>query len=67
VSLIGVTFRTRTAAERAEIVRRCLEDVGEGLERYRPRVERSFPLDEAAAAQDALAADTHVGKLVLVP
>jgi NADPH:quinone reductase-like Zn-dependent oxidoreductase len=67
VSLIGVTFRTRTAAERAEIVRRCLEDVGDDLARYRPRIERSFALDGAAAAQDALAADTHVGKLVLVP
>ncbi|MDR0358830.1 MAG: zinc-binding dehydrogenase [bacterium] len=67
VSLIGVTFRTRTAAERVEIVRRCLEDVGDHLERYRPRIERTFRLDEAAAAQDALATNAHVGKLVLVP
>jgi NADPH:quinone reductase-like Zn-dependent oxidoreductase len=67
VSLIGVTFRTRNAAERAEIVRRCLEDVGGQLERYRPRVERTFTLEDAAEAQDALAENTHVGKLVLVP
>jgi NADPH:quinone reductase-like Zn-dependent oxidoreductase len=67
VSLIGVTFRTRTPAERAEIVRLCLEDLGADLERYRPRVERTFALDDAAEAQDALAANTHVGKLVLLP
>jgi NADPH:quinone reductase len=67
VSLIGVTFRTRTREERVEIVRLCLEGLGEHLDRYRPRVERTFPLDDAAEAQDFLAGNTHVGKLVLVP
>ena len=67
VSLIGVTFRTRTAAERKEVVRRCLETVGATVARYRPRVEATFPLSEAAAALDALGRDAHVGKIVLVP
>ncbi|HLY82268.1 MAG TPA: zinc-binding dehydrogenase [Acidimicrobiales bacterium] len=67
LSLVGVTFRTRTAAEVAEVMRRCVEAVGGHLERFRPRIERVFPLGEAAAAQAALAQDAHVGKLVLVP
>lgn len=46
---------------------RRVEDVDDQLERYRPQLERSFPLDEGAAAQGALATNAHVVKLVLVP
>jgi len=67
VSLIGVTFRTRTSAERKEVVRRCVETVGATAARYRPRVEATFPLADAAAALEALGRDAHVGKIVLVP
>lgn len=69
ISLVGVTFRTRTAHERAEIVRACLADVGEALAagRLRPLVHDVFPLSRVEAAMDALAGDRHVGKLVLVP
>ena len=67
IELIGVTFRTRTPEEVTEIVRRCVEDVEPLLPLLKPRIDRIFPLAEAAAAQDALAENTHVGKLVLVP
>lgn len=69
VSLIGVTFRTRTAQERQAVRDAAWRDLGDAVMagRLRPLVHDSFPLAEAAAAQDALAADGHVGKLVLVP
>jgi NADPH2:quinone reductase len=67
VSLIGVTFRTRTTAERKEVVRRCVDHVGPTTARYRPRVDAVYPLADAAAALDGLGRDAHVGKIVLVP
>ncbi|HET6875424.1 MAG TPA: zinc-binding dehydrogenase [Acidimicrobiales bacterium] len=67
IGLIGVTFRTRTAAEVADVVRRCMEDLGSRLMDCRPRIDRVFPLSEARVAQDALARNQHVGKIVLVP
>jgi NADPH2:quinone reductase len=67
LTLVGVTFRTRSAEERAEIVRRCLADLGERLAtgKLAPSIEAAYPLDEAEQAQDALARNEHVGKLVL--
>jgi NADPH2:quinone reductase len=68
ISLIGVTFRTRSAEERALVVARCLEDVGDVLAAgaFRPLVDRTFKLDEVEAAQRALAENAHVGKIALV-
>lgn len=67
LSLIGVTFRTRTPAERAAVVSACLETVGDDLAggALRPIVEQTFPLEQAEEAQAALACDEHVGKFVL--
>ena len=67
VSLIGVTFRTRSPEERAEVARRCLAELGDALAAgdLRPTLARSFPLEQAADAQDAMARNEHVGKLVL--
>lgn len=69
VSLIGVTFRTRTRAERLAVVEAARRDLGTALEAgaLRPVVHRVYPLVEALAAQDDLARNDHVGKLVLRP
>lgn len=69
ISLIGVTFRTRSRDERAEVVHNCLADVGDALDagRLGPIVQDVYPLDQVESALEALAADRHVGKLVLVP
>ena len=69
VSLIGVTFRTRTRAERLAVVEAARRDLGTALEAgvLRPVVHRVYPLHEALAAQDDLARNDHVGKLVLRP
>jgi NADPH2:quinone reductase len=66
ISLIGVTFRTRTLADKIAVVERFVADLPDpaGLG---PRIDATFPLADAEAAQDALARDAHVGKLVLLP
>jgi len=69
VSLIGVTFRTRTRAERVAVVEAARRDLDAALAEgvLRPPVHGVFGLDDALAAQEALARDEHVGKLVLQP
>jgi len=65
--LIGVTFRTRTIEERIEIVRRftaeLLPALAEG--RFKPVIDRIFPLDQAREAQAYMASNAQVGKIVL--
>ena len=67
ITLVGVTFRTRSQAEGAEVVRRCLEDLGDQLERFRPRIERTFPLEQILDARAAMQRNEHVGKIVVTP
>ncbi len=67
IKLVGVTFRTRTHADVVELVRRCMADMGASLMMCRPRVDRVFTLSQAREAQDALADNKHVGKIVIVP
>jgi NADPH2:quinone reductase len=68
LQLIGVTFRTRTMDERAEIVRRFTADVLPALAdgRIRPVLDREFPLKDALAAQEYLASNAQLGKIVLM-
>jgi NADPH:quinone reductase-like Zn-dependent oxidoreductase len=65
--LYGVSNRLRTPGQRAESAKRFLADLlpalGDG--RLRPVIDRSFPLDEIAAAGAWLEADKHVGKVVI--
>jgi NADPH:quinone reductase-like Zn-dependent oxidoreductase len=69
ISLIGVTFRTRSAAERAAVVHTAWRDlaaaVASGI--VAPVVHAEYALDEVPAAHAALARDEHVGKLVVRP
>ena len=67
LALIGVTFRTRTAADKAAITARALDDLGLALTRgdLDPPVDRCFPLDAALAAQDYMKSNAHFGKIVL--
>ena len=69
VSLIGVTFRTRTVDERVEVVCAAWADLAQAVAAgvLRPPIHATFGLDDAEAAQEALARDEHLGKLVLVP
>jgi NADPH2:quinone reductase len=67
LTLVGVTFRTRSREEGAEVVRRCLEDLGDQLTSYRPRIDRVFPLRQILDARAAMQRSEHVGKIVVVP
>ena len=66
-TIIGVTFRTRTLEQHAEIVRGVIDDLLPALDRghLRPFVDRTYPLAEAMDAQAHMAANRHRGKLVL--
>jgi NADPH2:quinone reductase len=69
IALVGVTFRTRTAAERAAVVSAAWADVGDAVAAgaVLPVVHAEYPLEDVAAAHEALAADLHLGKLVIRP
>ncbi|MCO4878301.1 zinc-binding dehydrogenase [Paraburkholderia caribensis] len=69
VTLVGVSFRTRTIEQKAELFMQFQKDVFplflEG--KISPIIEKSYPLSEAEAAQDEIAQDTHLGKFLLHP
>ena len=67
LSVIATTLRGRTLEQKAEIVRRFVEDAlpGFGDGTLRPVVDRVLPLAEAPAAHRAMEAGDNVGKLVL--
>lgn len=66
--VIGVTFRTRSEAERLACVTACARDVLPLFESGQVRlpVERTFPLERLADAHATLEAGRHFGKLVLL-
>lgn len=67
--LYGVSNRLRNAAQRAESAKRFMADLFPALSdgRIKPIVDRSFALDDIAAAQAYVEADRHVGKVVITP
>jgi NADPH2:quinone reductase len=67
IDYIGVTFRTRSIEEVREIVRKMREDLWPAVEagKLQLPIDRTFPLDEAAAAQAHMRANAHFGKIVL--
>ena len=68
LQLIGVTFRTRTMEERAEIARRFTVDVLPALAdgRLKAVIDKVFSLKDALAAQDYLASNALLGKIILM-
>jgi NADPH2:quinone reductase len=67
VSLVGTTFRTRTPAMLAAMLAAAGAVLLPALadRRLRPVIDRVFPLDDAAVAEDYLARAEHLGKVVL--
>ena len=63
--LLGVTFRTRDAAEKADVVAALRAETDLGNEALRPTIDRVLSWTEAQQAQDLLAANSHLGKIVL--
>ncbi len=66
---IGVTFRTRSDDEIADIVDRAWADLGPLIESRALSlpVHAVFPLDAVADAYVEMRRDTHLGKIVIVP
>jgi NADPH2:quinone reductase len=67
IDYIGVTFRTRTIEEVREIARRMRADLWDAVTagKLRLPIDRTFRLDEAAAAQAHMRANQHFGKIAL--
>ena len=67
LKLIGVTFRTRTEQERLACVQACARDLLDPLRQGRLRmpIDRTFRLQDIAAAHDYMRQDQHFGKIVL--
>lgn len=67
ISVIGVTFRTRTAEETIACVQACARDLLDPIEagEITPVVDRSFALAQAAQAAQHLMSDAQVGKIAL--
>ncbi len=67
ISYVGVTFRTRSVEEVREINRLMREDLWAGVTagKLKLPIDRTFALDEAAAALAYMKANNHFGKVVL--
>jgi len=67
IQYIGVTFRTRSIEEVREINRNMRADLWPAVQdgTLHLPLDRVFPLAEAAAAQDHMRANAHLGKIVL--
>ena len=67
IDYIGVTFRTRSVEEVREINRRMRADLWPAVEagKLTLPIDRTFTLDEAAAALAHMKANKHLGKIVL--
>ncbi len=67
IDYIGVTFRTRSVEEVREINRRMREDLWDAVEagKLALPIDKTFPLDQAAAALAHMKANQHFGKIVL--
>jgi len=67
IQYIGVTFRTRSVEEVREINRRMTADLQDAIDAgdLALPLDRTFTLDEAAAALDHMRANQHFGKIAL--
>ncbi len=67
IQYTGVTFRTRSIEEIRAIVAGVERDLGDAIAEgvFNLPIDRTFPLDEAPAALDHMAANAHFGKIVL--
>jgi NADPH2:quinone reductase len=67
ITMVGVTFRTRTMDERVAVMARFSAEVAPALGSgsLRPVVDRSFPLDEIEVALEYLRQSRRMGKVLL--
>lgn len=65
--LIGTTLRSRTLAQKSEILDRMVSDIWPYVEseEIRPTICKVFPIEQAEEAQAFMISGAHVGKIVL--
>lgn len=65
--LVGTVLRSRPLEEKAEVTRRFAAEVVPLLARgaVLPVIDRVFPLEQAAEAQEYLASNASLGKVLL--
>ncbi|HEV2552106.1 MAG TPA: zinc-binding dehydrogenase [Stellaceae bacterium] len=68
IQYIGVTFRTRSLEEVREITRRLKADLWGAVAQHKLRlpIDRTFPLEKAAAALAHMRVNAHFGKILLL-
>ncbi|MCX5542136.1 zinc-binding dehydrogenase [Paraburkholderia sp. CNPSo 3076] len=69
VSLVGVSFRTRTLQQKAELFSEFRRDIYPLFEsgKLTPLIQTVYPLADALRAQEDIALDRHLGKMILHP
>lgn len=69
LSLVGVTFRTRSVQEKQALLQRFRADLFPHFEsgRLAPAIDSVFPLGAALSAQAHMAGNAHFGKILLEP
>src|SRR5215470_1067997 len=69
ISYIGVTHRTRSVDELREETRVMWKDLKDAITagKLHLPIDKTFPLDQAAAAQAHMKANQHFGKILLLP
>jgi NADPH2:quinone reductase len=67
MQITGVTFRTRSPQEKADVVRALLTevDLDSAAAELRPTVDRIEPWDRIEQLHATMAADQHLGKMVV--
>ncbi|MEV0267486.1 NAD(P)H-quinone oxidoreductase [Hamadaea sp. NPDC050747] len=67
LTVAGTTLRSRPVVEKAAIVSAVRDEVWPMIEdgRIRPVIDTTFPVEEAAKAHERVAANAHLGKVVL--
>jgi NADPH2:quinone reductase len=68
ISLVGVTFRTRTPQQLLEVYRRASADILPALDAGRLQVviDRTFEFGDVKAAQEWMQTGRQIGKVVLL-
>ncbi|MGB0499326.1 MAG: NAD(P)H-quinone oxidoreductase [Rubricella sp.] len=69
LTITGSTLRPRSIAYKAHVARTLEREIWPLIEsgEIGPVMDRTFPLEEAAAAHARMEASEHIGKIVLVP
>jgi NADPH2:quinone reductase len=69
IDYIGVTFRTRTVEEVRDVLVRMRADLWDGVVagKFKIPIDKTYPLDDIAAAHDHMRKNAHFGKILVIP